>query len=81
MQDVETVTVDRVFRPKITECDAQADGLRTLRKQAAVAKNDRLRRPVISGQTQTEFRSDAGRFAAGNGDARRHHFSSRRFST
>ncbi len=47
MQHVEAVAVDLVFRPKITESDVQANSLRTLGKQVTVAKNDRLRRPVV----------------------------------
>jgi hypothetical protein len=53
----------------------------TLFEQASVGKNNRVRTAWLIRQTQAEFRPDTRRLAAGNGYARQHYFSSRRFST
>ena len=81
VQHIETAAVDRVFRSKIAQDHGEAERPGTGRQQLPVAKDHGRHRPVALGQAQAKLRANAGRLAAGHGNAGQPHFSSSRFST
>ena len=74
-------TVDRLAGAIIEKFDRQPELGRALGEQALVAENHDIGCAGVAGQAQADFRSDPGRFAAGDGDQRPHYCSCNRFST
>jgi hypothetical protein len=81
MQDIEHSVSRLIGRMVFATADVQAEQGGAFLQQGSVGQNNRMRGAGLPGQGQTQLRADTGGFAAGDGYAGRHHFSSRRFST